>query len=228
MIYSKKCFSALIKATGCAVIAITASGCESLNGEVDDVYQPAMHYQRYPIQVAQGRVQMKVPTRSSRLSSAHEDGVARFAQEAADHQSGGVTIARPAGRTSADVIAGRVTQVLNAHGISSGNIRHSTYKGHGPVIMSYKRHMARTAECGDWSEDVNTHTDNLPYPNFGCAQQHNLAAIVANPKDFVQPRTATSSSSARKTTVLGKYVEGEPTAASAESNQDIKISDAVK
>jgi pilus assembly protein CpaD len=228
MKYSNKCFSALIKATGCAVIAITASGCESLNGEVDDVYQPPMHYQRYPIEVAQGKVQMKVPARSSRLSAAHEDAVARFAQEAVDHQDGGINIARPAGQTSGDVIAGRVTQLLNTHGVSSGNIRHSTYKGRGPVIMSYKRHMARTAECGDWSEDLNTHTHNLPYPNFGCAQQHNLAAIVANPKDFVQPRTATSASSARRSTVLGKYADGEPTAASTESGQDIQISDAVK
>ena len=228
MISRNKSLSALIKATGCALIAVTASGCESMNGEVDDVYQPPLHYQRYPIEVAKGKVQMKVPTRSSRLSAAHEDAVARFAQDAFDHQAGGVMIARPAGVTSADVVAGHVTQVLNAQGISSSNIRHSTYKGRGPVIMSYKRYMARTAECGDWSEDLNSHTNNMPYNNLGCTQQHNLAAMVANPKDLVQPRTQTPPSAARRTEVLGKYAEGQPTATKTESDQEVQISDAVK
>ena len=226
--YSKKNLPALLKAVGCAAIAITASGCQGINGELDDVYQPSLHYQRYPIQVTKGKVQMKVPARSARLSSGHEDAIARFGQTARSHQASTVSVARPAGQTSADVVAGRVTQLLKAQGISARNIRHTTYSGHGPVLMSYSRHMAHTAECGDWSEDITVTGQNQPYPNFGCTSQHNLAAMVANPKDLVVPRMSSPASAARRGKVLADYAEGQNTATQTDADQDVQISDAVK
>ena len=35
------------------------------------------------------------------------------------------------------------------------------------------------------------HFENRPYWNFGCANQRNLAAMVDNPADLVQPRGET-------------------------------------
>jgi pilus assembly protein CpaD len=51
--------------------------------------------------------------------------------------------------------------------------------------------------------------DNRPYWNLGCAYQHNLAAMVANPEDFVQPRASTPSYAPRRQTVMEKYRKGE-------------------
>ncbi len=218
----------LLKVAGLAVLAATVAGCEGMNGGVDDVYEPSLHYQRFPIQVSKGKVQMKVPARSARLSAAHEDAVARFAQSANSHQASQVSVARPSGQTSADAVAGRITQVLNAQGVPSANIRHTTYSGHGPVIMSYSRYMAHTAECGDWSEDFGTSTNNGPYSDMGCTTQSNIAAMVANPKDLVQPRTMDAPSATRRAEVLNKYGKGQNTATQVDAQQQISISEAVK
>jgi pilus assembly protein CpaD len=48
-----------------------------------------------------------------------------------------------------------------------------------------------------------------PYWNFGCATQRNLAAMVANPSDLVQPRGETPAYSARRSVALEKYRKGE-------------------
>jgi pilus assembly protein CpaD len=224
----KSRLSALLKVAGCAAIAVTAAGCEGIHGEVDDVYTPQLHYQRFPIEVSKGKVQMKVPARSARLSSSHEDAIARFGQSARDHEANTVSVARPAGSNSADMVAGRITQLLAAQGIGSNNIRHTTYSGHGPVILSYGRYMARTAECGDWSQDVSRTAENEPYPDYGCSHQHNIAAMVANPKDFVQPRTSDPANATRRGKVLADYSEGKNTATKLDAKQDISIADAVK
>ncbi len=226
--YRRNRLSALLKAAGCAAIAVTAAGCEGIHGEVDDVYTPQLHYQRFPIEVSKGKVRMKVPARSARLSTGHEDAVARFGQSARNHQASTVSVARPAASNSADMVAGRITQLLAAQGIASDTIRHTTYSGHGPVIMSYSRHMAHTAECGDWSKDLARSSDNQPYSDFGCSHQHNIAAMVANPKDLVQPRTSAPASAARRSKVLTDYAEGKNTATKIDAKQDVAISDAVK
>ena len=49
--------------------------------------------------------------------------------------------------------------------------------------------MAEAPECGHWPTNLADDPRNLPYPNFGCAQQHNLAAQIANPADLLGPRT---------------------------------------
>ena len=54
--------------------------------------------------------------------------------------------------------------------------------------------------------------ENQPYWNLGCASQRNLAAMVDNPADLVQPRGETPAYTMRRTTVLDKYRQGESTA----------------
>ena len=53
------------------------------------------------------------------------------------------------------------------------------------------------------------YNENRQYWNLGCANQRNLAAMVANPADLVQPRGETPSSTQRRTVVLDKYRKGE-------------------
>lgn len=61
----------------------------------------------------------------------------------------------------------------------------------GLVTLSYDRIAAIGPTCGDWSEDVTRNRQNLPYPNFGCATQRNLAAMAANPTDLMYPASET-------------------------------------
>ncbi|NNE23437.1 MAG: CpaD family pilus assembly lipoprotein [Rhizobiales bacterium] len=228
MKYHIKPSPTLLKAVSGTVLALALAGCSGVNGGIDDVYHATTHYEQHPITVTKGTVKMQVPAHSSRMTAAHEDAVIRFAQQAKDHEAGTVYIKRPKGSVSADVVAGRVTQLMAAEGVTTRVMKHATYGGHGPVIVSYKRHFASTNECGDWSEDLTVTFENTFPPNYGCASQHNLAAMVVNPKDFVQPRTSAPSDATRRAGVIDDYRKGNTTAAAVDSTADVKVSDAVQ
>ncbi len=217
--------SALPKMALALAAVIAVSGCQGMQGEVDDVYRPPLHYQRYPIEVAKGTVKLDVPVRSGRLTPAQEDAVVRFAQQARSHDAQRVYIRRAGGSVSADVLAGRITEILRRQGIPPAVMSHSTFNGAGPVRISYSRHFATTAECGDWSTNLAATSANEPYANLGCTQQHNIAAMVANPKDLVTPRTATAPDSTRRGQVLKDYREPKNTATPVEDADKVEVSE---
>jgi pilus assembly protein CpaD len=72
--------------------------------------------------------------------------------------------------------------------------------------------------CGLWPEDLGpsitnpSYSENRSYYNFGCANQRNLAAMIDNPSDLVQPRPETPAYTARRTEGFEKYRKGNPTA----------------
>ena len=70
--------------------------------------------------------------------------------------------------------------------------------------------------------------ENRPYWNLGCAYQRNLAAMVDNPADLVQPRGETPIYAARRTQALDKYRKGEATATVYPNANEGKISDVGK
>ena len=75
--------------------------------------------------------------------------------------------------------------------------------------------MADAGPCGLWPYDLGPtydreHYENRQYYNLGCANQRNLAAMVDNPSDLVQPRSEIPSYTGRRTTVLDKHHRGEP------------------
>jgi pilus assembly protein CpaD len=65
----------------------------------------------------------------------------------------------------------------------------------------------------------------VPYWNLGCASQRNLAALVDNKADLVQPRGEIPPYTGRRTTVLDKYHRGESTATVYPDNEKAKLSE---
>ena len=117
-------------------------------------------------------------------------------------------------------------QILADQGIAPQNQVQTTYRGASgaPVMVAFQRDFATTRECGDWSKDVARTGANMPYPNFGCAGQHNLAALVANPRDFQQPRTETPSDVMRRNQVITDYRVPNPTATPVDKQTEIQVS----
>ena len=213
------------------LVAISLGACsQGWKGEVDDVYKPVSHTERYPIDIAKGTVRLNVPTRSSRLSDGQVDAVTRFAQQVRSSGAQVVTVRRPAGSVNADVIAGRITQVFAEQGVKGNLLRHSTFSGRrgAPVSLSFIRKFARTKKCGNWSKDFSESGDNQPYEDFGCSHQHNLAAQVANPQDFVTPRTSTPSDAMRRHQVFKDYRTPQSTSTPEDSNSKVSTTDAGK
>src|SRR6202140_799550 len=65
------------------------------------------------------------------------------------------------------------------------------------IRLSYPKIAAVAGPCGLWPEDFGpsiknkSYFENKSYYNFGCAYQRNIAAMIDNPSDLVQPRADT-------------------------------------
>jgi pilus assembly protein CpaD len=102
---------------------------------------------------------------------------------------------------------------------------HEAAGGDALVEIGYVGYVAQSDPCGDWSKDLAETASNQSAPNFGCAVQHNIAAMVADPRDLVQPRPSTDADAVRRNTVLGNYEKGKVTAAEKTQDQSAKVSD---
>ena len=182
-------------------MASTLAACSNGGLAMDDTYVPAAHYERYPIEVTSGPVKMEISSRHGTLQSFQINAISGFSRSASNSGSSRITVLRPSAGGASGKVARQVYQVLLQSGMSPGMIVQKTYPGpsRGAVRLSYIRSIAVTKECGDWSEDMSNTSRNEPYPNFGCAVQNNIAAMVVNADDFVVPRPTTPALAATRT-----------------------------
>ena len=108
-------------------------------------------------------------------------------------------------------MAAEVTRVLTGMGVLPRRIHHRTGGTPGELVVTYDRKFAVTKECGDWSRPINEKAFNDAYPNFACAQQHNLAAMVDNPEDFERPRVMSPADSDNRNKAIERYRKREDT-----------------
>jgi pilus assembly protein CpaD len=146
------------------------------------------------------------------------DDAARFDDFLADyraHGNGSLGISVPGGPPSRAAIT-YFAERAAATGIARDKILVSTHdvtNGDWRVDVSYISYTARTARCGDWSENLAYSADNQTPRNFGCAVQQNIAAMVADPRDLLGPRPMDDGDTARRMTVMGNYEQGKITSA---------------
>jgi pilus assembly protein CpaD len=72
------------------------------------------------------------------------------------------------------------------------------------VVVSFVRTVAVTEECGSWN-NLAYQPENEQYDNFGCAHQHNIAAMVANPQDLVAPQPSTPPDAGKTSLAIDAY-----------------------
>lgn len=61
--------------------------------------------------------------------------------------------------------------------------------GQARVVVS--RTSASVPGCPDWSAKSDINYNNATYPNYGCAVNSNMAAMMANPEDLVRGQQGT-------------------------------------
>ena len=132
------------------------------------------------------------------------------------HGNGSLGISVPNGPASRAAIT-YFAERAAATGISRDRILVSTHdiaNGDQRVDVSYIAYTARADSCGnDWSENLAFTADNLTPRNFGCSVQHNIAAMVADPRDLLGPGAMGPVDTARRGTVMEHYEKGEVTQA---------------
>jgi pilus assembly protein CpaD len=131
------------------------------------------------------------------------------------HGNGSLSISVPSGAMSRTAIT-YFGERAAASGISRDKILVSTHdiaNGDARVDFNYITYTAHADSCGDWSENLAFSDDNLTPKNFGCSVQHNIAAMVANPRDLLGPGGMGPVDTNRRATVMDHYQKGEITQA---------------
>lgn len=189
--------------------------------------------QRHPIIVSQQpqTLSLRVPRGSSGLAPQQRAELLAFADRsrASDAGNSRLIISAPSGSRNEVAAVHSVDEVrtlLSDRGFPESSILVEAYSQEGgdaepPIKISYMRYVAEGPECGKWPENLAYNPNNLPHPNLGCANQRNLAAMVANPADLLGPRTPGQRSSERRDVVWDKYVKGE--SSNTEKKEDEKI-----
>jgi len=201
------------------MVAVGAAGCSMpmTNGE-EQAVSPTEHY---PIVVEPQVVTMAVAVDDGmqRLAPGETERVRAFAERWKARGQGMINAATPAGSSNrAAAMAGldEVKHILRSSGVDSSAVTVSSYRAENdpraPITLSFVTLAASAADCGaDWSKNLAFNPRNMPWPDFGCSSQHNFAALVADPRDLLEPRTSDPSDDMRRSQVLDKYRQGQPT-----------------
>lgn len=207
-------------------------------GTTDPV--PTDYRQRHPIAVKEGHrtVELFIGRTRGVLTPAQRADVAAFAYDWKREASGGIRIDVPTGTENAHAsheALGEVRSILAASGVPAGVVSSRPYRPADPRIMAnlrlnYPKMVAAAGPCGVWPDDLGPtldrrYNENGEYWNFGCANQHNLAAMVENPADLVEPRGETSIYAARRSTTLDRFRQGQSTATVNPDANKGKVSD---
>lgn len=228
-----------------AAATLMLGGCMHKQPEPGTIATAPIDYrQRHPIVVQESNTQKEffVGTTRGGLTADQRAEVGSLAQVWLREGTGVITAEVPQGTPNARAASDsmrEIQSILHAGGVPPRGIVVRNYHPHDPrqfatIRLNYPRIAADAGPCGLWPEDLGSslknkgYLSNQPYHNLGCAHQRNLAAMIANPADLVQPRAESDVYTRRRTTAFDKYRQGTSTATTYPEANTAKISDTGK
>ena len=210
-----------VRALAIGGLAATLAGCYKARDQTGSI--PSDYRQRHPIAIKEGPRTLELLVGAGRggLTPMQRAEVLAFAQNWKREATGGVTIHRPAGapneRAAMDSLR-QVLSILAASGIPNQGIGIRPYQPAehrlATIRLSYPLMVAEAGPCGLWPDDLGPtynprHYENKPFFNLGCSTQRNLAAMVENPADLIQPRAEGPAYTAKRSSGMDKWRKGE-------------------
>jgi pilus assembly protein CpaD len=227
-----------------AGLSVALGACTYSSGEVVTASVPDDYRLRHPIaiQEADRSVVIFVGHARGGLSASQRADVIGLAQIWLREGTGAIAADVPVDTPNAQAAAASYREIralLAAVGVPPRGITLRHYHPDDPrtlatIRLSYPRIAAIAGPCGLWPEDLGpsledkSYSQNREYYNFGCAYQRNMAAMVDNPSDLVQPRPETPAYTARRTEGFDKYRKGESSTTSYPEADKAKLSDTGK
>lgn len=212
---------AALRLFAAAALTSVLGGCYQTQTAKNDY--PFDYRDRHPITVREGSRQVDVFLGRNRggLTPAQRADVLAFAQWWKREANSGIVVQVPRGgptdRAAADSMR-EIHSIFAASGVPGKAVYVRQYRPEAASLVSikieYSKMVAEAGPCGQWPEDLGPSMEkgygqNRPYWNFGCASQRNLASMVDNPADLVQPRGEQPAYAARRSVALDKYRKGE-------------------
>jgi pilus assembly protein CpaD len=224
-------------------LAVVLGACTHTSAEVTSSI-PDDYRQRHPIAIQEADQSVVIFVGHARggLSASQRADVVGLAQTWLREGTGTINADVPVDTPNAAAAADSFREVqalLTAAGVPARGIVVRRYHPNDPrqlatIRLNYPKISAVAGPCGLWPEDLGpsikdkTYIANKPYYNFGCAYQRNMAAMIDNPSDLVQPRSEIPAYTARRTEAFEKYRKGNPTTSVYPENERAKLSDTGK
>ena len=224
-------------------LAVALGACthtdEAITASIPDDYRL-----RHPIAIQEANEQVVIFIGHARggLSASQRADVMGLAQTWLHEATGAIVadvpVDTPNARAAADSLR-EVQALVAAAGVPPRGLVVHHYHPEDPrqlpaIRLSYPRISAVAGPCGIWPEDLGpsiknkSYFENKSYYNFGCAYQRNMAAMVDNPSDLVQPRPETPAYTIRRSEAFEKYRKGTTTTTSYPEADKAKLSDTGK
>ena len=225
-------------------LAVALGACTHTDEVVTTASIPDDYRLRHPIAIQEANQSIVIFVGHARggLSASQRADVMGLAQTWL-HEGTGAIIAdvpvdTPNARAAADAFR-EIQALLAAAGVPPRGIMVRHYHPDDPrqlatIRLSYPKISAVAGPCGLWPEDLGpsiknkSYFENKPYYNFGCAYQRNMAAMIDNPSDLVQPRPETPAYTTRRTEAFEKYRKGTTTTTTYPEADKAKLSDTGK
>lgn len=213
-----------VKVTLAAACGLLASACEDRNpldhrrldnASAVGLSDPEL---RHPIRFRKGTesLDVEVPPGAEGLSGNQHVDVYRFLQRYKHQAVGRLVISVPGDARDKAAIA-RSVQGIHAHVVAAGidyrmrpGGREQRLDGTPAIRLAYQRPLAVPPNCGRWPENLARNEERIPYVNWGCATQRNLAVMVDNARDLRQPQAEDPRSGERRSTTWSAYVGAAP------------------
>ena len=220
--------SMIMKRTAIIVFAALASGCAgaSFNGRE----QALSIAEQHPISVDSQIVTMTLSVADAQgdFSDLDRARIRAFADSYLKNGHGDLSITAPSGGLVGDRdVSSSVLEPLYEQGVPLGAMTKARYGlGEGSttdIILSFTRYVATPSACGVWEGMRERDYRNMNSPNFGCATQNNLAAMIGDPHDLIAPADMTDPDSALRVRAVQKYREGEKTSTQTDNAIDTNV-----
>ena len=225
-------------------LAIALGACTHTDDVVATASVPDDYRLRHPIAIQETDRSVVILAGHARggLSAEQRADVMGLAQTWLHEGTGAIIADVPVGTPNARAAAEAFHEayaMLTAAGVPPRGVTVRHYHPDDPrqlatVRLNYPKISAVAGPCGLWPEDLGPsikdkgYYENKPYYNFGCAYQRNMAAMVDNPSDLVQPRPETPAYTARRTEGYEKYRKGVTTTTTYPEAEKAKLSDTGK
>ena len=225
-------------------LSIALSACQHSNDVVTTASVPDDYRQRHPIAVQEADRSIVVFVGRGRggLAASQRVDVMYLGQTWMREGTGIISIDVPVNTPNARAAQDSLREIratLSAAGVPPRAVNVRQYTPEDPrhmaaIRLNYPKISAVAGPCGLWPEDLGpsinnkSYFENKQFYNFGCANQRNLAAMIDNPADLVQPRPETPADAERRGIAFDKYRKGTSTATVYPQSDKAKLSDTGK